>query len=72
MLFYFTDSFCFTITEKLVNLGNHCIITFPSSATSYLIQRNIVNRRPINFQDPVSNMNGIFHIWTDEVWIHPG
>lgn len=37
----------------------------------YLIQRNIVNGCPIDFQDPISNMNGIFHIWTDAVCIHP-
>lgn len=36
----------------------------------YLIQRDIVNWCPVDLQDPVSNMNGIFHIWTDAVCVH--
>lgn len=39
--------------------------------SEYLIQWNIVNRRPVNLKDPISNMNGVFHIWTDAVRVHP-
>jgi len=37
----------------------------------YLVQRDVVNRRPVDFEDPVSYMNGVLHIWTDAVWFHP-
>lgn len=39
--------------------------------SEYLIQWDIVNRRPVNLKDPISNMNGVFHIWTDAVRVHP-
>ena len=36
----------------------------------YLIQGHIPNGCAIDFQDPVSNMNGILHIWTHAAWVH--
>lgn len=36
----------------------------------YLIQGDVVNGRPVDFEDLISNMNGVFHIWTDAVCVH--
>lgn len=37
---------------------------------SYLIQGHIPDGRAIDFQDPVSNMDGILHIWAHAAWVH--
>lgn len=38
----------------------------------YLVQRHIPDGRAIDFQDPVSNVDGILHIWAHAAWVHSG
>lgn len=36
----------------------------------YLIQGHVPNGCAVDFQDPVSNMDGILHIWAHAAWVH--
>lgn len=44
----------------------------PASQTQdpYLIQGHVPNGCAIDLQDPVSNMDGILHIWAHAAWVH--
>lgn len=52
-----------SITPPCASLG---------SLWSYLIQRHIPDGRAIDFQDPVSNVDGILHIWAHAAGVHSG
>lgn len=38
----------------------------------YLVQRNVVDGCPVDLEDPISNMNRVFHIWTNALLVNPG
>lgn len=42
-----------------------------SAGFIHLVQRNVLNRRSVDLQDPITNMNGVLDIWTDALWVHP-
>lgn len=42
------------------------------SLWSYLVQWHIPDGRAIDFQDPVSNVDGILHIWAHAAGVHSG
>lgn len=38
----------------------------------YLVQRNVVDGRPIDLKDPITDMNRVFHIRTNALLVNPG
>lgn len=52
--------------------GEASTSVIPPSPESYLIQRHIPDGCAIDFQDPVSHMDGILHIWAHAAWVHSG